>query len=71
MQSADYLYPRSRFRGKMNPENLIFNANLQEFSQRVTYLTALANNGKMSLEESYQQIEQLWQQLQPSSPTQS
>ena len=36
----------------VKPENLVFNANLQEFSQRVGYISALASNGKMSVESS-------------------
>jgi len=33
----DFLYPRSRYYGQVKPENLVFNANLQEFAQRVSY----------------------------------
>ncbi len=27
----NFLYPRSRYQGSVKPENLVFNANLQEF----------------------------------------
>lgn len=74
----DFLYPRSRYHGRVKPENLVFNANLQEFSQRVTFISALETGGKLSSEEAYQQIKSLWKQLkqskkelkigQPSSP---
>jgi hypothetical protein len=59
----DFLYPRSRYYGKFKPENLVFNANLQEFAQRVSYICNLETAGKISPEESYQQIKNLWQQL--------
>lgn len=62
----NFLYPRSRYQGHVKPENLVFNANLQEFAQRVTYICNLETNGKLSPEESYQQIKMLWEQLQQS-----
>jgi hypothetical protein len=65
-QRADFLYPYSRYHGLMKPENLVFNANLQEFSQRVGFICALQTNGKLSPEESYEQIETLWHQLKQS-----
>jgi len=33
-----FIYPRSRYYGQVKPENLVFNANLQEFAQRVSYM---------------------------------
>lgn len=67
MSPDDYfLHPRSRYRGQFKPENLAFNANLQEFAQRVTYICNLETNGKLSPEESYQQIRTLWKQLKQS-----
>ncbi len=65
-QGDNFLHPRSRYRGQFKPENLVFNANLQEFSQRVTYICNLETNGKISPEESYQQIKALWKQLKQS-----
>ncbi|MGK7899867.1 MAG: hypothetical protein AB4352_00365 [Hormoscilla sp.] len=61
---SDFLYPRSRYYGKITPESLIFNANLQEFAQRVSLICALETGGKLSPEESYNQIEVLWEQLE-------
>ena len=29
-----FLYPRSKYYGEFTPENLVFDANLQEFAQR-------------------------------------
>ncbi len=66
MDVTNFLLPRSRYRGQVKPENLVFNANLQEFSQRVGLITGLETNGKLSPEESYQQIRDLWEQLSRS-----
>lgn len=64
--SSDFLYPRSRYRGQFKPEKLVFNANLQEFAQRVSYLSSLETGGKISSEEAYCQIKVLWKQLKQS-----
>jgi len=64
--SKDFLYPRSRYHGQFTPENLAFDANLQEFAQRISYICALQSNGKLSPEEAYQQIKNLWKQLKTS-----
>jgi hypothetical protein len=61
-----FLYPRSRYQGRLNPETLVFNANLQEFSQRVSYICGLETGGKLSPTESFQRIQSLWHQLQQS-----
>lgn len=66
MERFNFLYPRARYRGDVKPENLVFNANLQEFSQRVNYICGLEINGKLSPEESYEEIQALWNQLKQS-----
>ncbi len=66
MNQSDFLYPRSRYRGTVKPENLVFNANLQEFSQRVSYICCLETGGKLSPEQSYKEIKSLWKQLKQS-----
>jgi len=64
MQSlSDFLYPRSRYHGQIKPENVLFNANLQEFSQRVMFVANLETGGKLSSQEAYKQIKTLWDQL--------
>lgn len=62
----NFFYPYNRYRGMVGPENLVFNANLQEFAQKVGFIAGLETNGKISPEESYQQIEHLWEQLKRS-----
>ncbi len=61
-----FLYPRSRYYGQVKPENLVFNANLQEFAQRISFICNLETNGKISSEEAYDQIKALWKQLKRS-----
>ncbi|MBH8553275.1 hypothetical protein I8751_13010 [Nostocaceae cyanobacterium CENA357] len=60
---CDFLYPRSPYYGQFKPEYLAFNANLQDFSQRVNYICGLQTNGKISPEEAYKQIHHLWKHL--------
>jgi hypothetical protein len=62
----DFLYPRSRYYGRVKPENLVFNANLQEFAQRVSYVCNLETGGKVTPEDAYKQIKLLWKQLKQS-----
>ncbi|MEM1171118.1 MAG: hypothetical protein AAGJ08_19070 [Cyanobacteria bacterium P01_H01_bin.35] len=62
----DFLYPRSRYHGDFTPEKLVFNANLQEFAQRVSLICGLETGGKLSSEEAYYQIKDLWKQLKKS-----
>ncbi|GAC1480562.1 MAG: hypothetical protein NVS2B14_20680 [Chamaesiphon sp.] len=63
---SEFLYPRSRYHGQVKPENLVFNANLQEFAQRVGYICNLETSGKLPPEECYHQIKALFQQLERS-----
>lgn len=65
IDKINFLYPRSRYYGQSKPE-LVFNANLQKFAQRVSYLSALETGGKISPEQVYEQINDLWQQLKQS-----
>ncbi len=66
MQTSDFLFPRRRFFGHFTPENLMFDANLQEFAQRINFICGLEVNGKLSPQESFHQIESLWQDLKRS-----
>lgn len=62
----DFLHPYSRYQGQVRPENLIFNANLQEFAQRISYICNLETGGKLSPEAAYQQIKGLYKELKRS-----
>lgn len=61
-----FLYPRNPYHGEFKPENLVFNANLQEFAQRVSFLCNLETAGKIKPGEAYRQIKEMWQQLKIS-----
>jgi len=62
----DFLYPHYSYHGEAKPKNIVFNANLQEFAQRVNYICNLETGGKITSNEAYQQIKALWQQLDSS-----
>ncbi|OWY67772.1 hypothetical protein B7486_29725 [cyanobacterium TDX16] len=63
---VDFLYPRNRYYGQVKPENLVFDANLQEFTQKVSFICSLATSGKISQNEAYRRIEFLWKELKRS-----
>ncbi|MEB3180832.1 MAG: hypothetical protein VKL59_17650 [Nostocaceae cyanobacterium] len=63
VDKSDFLYPRGRYYGHVKPENLVFNANLQEFAQRISFICNLETAGKIPPEEAYKQIKALWKQL--------
>lgn len=65
----NFIYPKGSYHGEIspnNPNNLVFNANLQEFAQKVSYICALETNGKISTEEAYNRIKKLWHLLKTS-----
>jgi hypothetical protein len=62
-QSDFFLYQNNRYNGDFKPENLVFNSNLQEFTQKVSYICSLETSGKLTSEEAYQQIKSLWKNL--------
>jgi hypothetical protein len=61
-----FLSPISNFRGEFTPQNLAFDANLQEFTNRISIICALETGGKISPNEAYQQIKELWNKLDKS-----
>ncbi|MEA5594848.1 hypothetical protein [Rivularia sp. UHCC 0363] len=66
MEKDDFLYPRSRYYGEVKPENLVFNANLQEFAQRVSLICNLETGGKITSIKAYEEIKALWKELKHS-----
>ena len=65
-EKDDFLYARSSYRGEFTPENLVFNANLQEFAQKIGYICNLETAGKIPTGEAYKQIKSLWKTLKIS-----
>ena len=66
MMTKPFVYTIGKYYGEFTPGNLVFNANLQKFTQQVTYLCTLAANGEITPEDVYQEIEKSWQQLKLS-----
>lgn len=65
-QKNDFLHPRHPYHGQVKPENLVFNSNLQEFAQKISYVCNLETGGKLAPEEAYKQIKSLWKELKKS-----
>jgi hypothetical protein len=66
LDKESFLNPISSFRGEFSPQNLAFDANLQEFTNRISIICALETGGKISPNEAYQQIKELWKKLDTS-----
>ena len=64
--SYSFIYRKNRYHGHFTPQTLVFNANLQDFSQRVDHISSLQSKGKLSAQEAYERIEALWKQLEGS-----
>lgn len=64
MHKSEFLYPRSRYYGQATPENIAFDAKLQEFSQQINYISNLQTAGKISSTVAYLKVEELWEQLE-------
>jgi hypothetical protein len=58
------------YRGEdWTPQRLVFNQNLETFAERVGLIVGLQSNGKLSQEQAYAQIRQLWKALRASKDT--
>jgi hypothetical protein len=62
----DFFTPRSQYQGDFTPQTLAFNANLQEFAQRIGLICSLETGGKISSAEAYKDIKKLWKELKAS-----
>ena len=57
----------SSFHGKdWSPQRAAFHQNLEQFADRIGLIVGLQANGKVSQEEAYEQIKELWQILKTS-----
>ncbi len=57
----------SSYRGNdWSPERLAFHQNLEQFADRVGLIVGLQANGKISQENAYDEIRQIWKQLRSS-----
>ena len=57
----------SSFHGKdWSPQRAAFHQNLEQFADRIGLIVGLQANGKVSQEEAYEQIKELWKILKIS-----
>jgi len=49
-----------------SPDRLMFHQNLETFAERVGLIVGLQANGKLSQDQAYDQIKQVWKQLKLS-----
>lgn len=66
MKKEEFLYPKSSYHGQFSPQDMLFDNNLQDFSQRISIICALENNGKITPKEAYSRIKSLWKELKKS-----
>lgn len=52
-----------------SPDRLLFHQNLETFAERVGLIVGLQGNGKISQEDAYAQIKQIWKSLKQSKDT--
>lgn len=62
----ELLTPRARYQGEFTPQNLAFDANLQEFAQRVAYICSLETAGKITPHDAHSRIRALYEELERS-----
>ncbi len=61
-----FLNPLASYRGEPTLTEYMFNANLQEFANKVDLLCALQTGGKISADDAYDEIRKLWKELKLS-----
>jgi hypothetical protein len=66
MTQSNLLYTFAPYHGDFTPTKLAFNANLQEFAQKVSFIVALETGGKISTQAAYSQIAALQELLDRS-----
>ncbi|MBT9315261.1 hypothetical protein IXB50_07465 [Leptothoe spongobia TAU-MAC 1115] len=65
-QKENLIMPRAPYHGEFTPERMVFNANLQEFASKVSLICNLETGGKITSEDAYGRIKQLWKDLKAS-----
>jgi transcriptional regulator with AAA-type ATPase domain len=69
ISKEEFLNPLSPYYGQGSLGQIMFNANLQEFANKVDLLCALQTGGKISADDAYAEIKQLWKALKASKKT--
>jgi hypothetical protein len=65
-QREQFLFPYQVPVGDLTFPQILFDANLQEFSRRVAFVCALEANSKLTPLDAYLQIRKLWLALEDS-----
>lgn len=65
-EKARYVHAKKTYHGELGPEAMVFDANLQEFSQKVAYVCSLENSGKLTPQDAYAEIKRLYKELKQS-----
>lgn len=65
----NFLYPISPYHGSLTHNTVIFNTKLQEFAQKVGFIANLHTGGKLPPKEAYNQVEDLWKELEETKMT--
>jgi hypothetical protein len=67
MNVSNFINVDHHYHGEFALGNLTFDANLQYFSRHVGLICALENGGKISPQEAFNQIGELWEALESSA----
>jgi hypothetical protein len=70
MTQSNFLTIKHPYHGPLDPnhpEALLFDANLQEFAQKVGYISCLETSGKLPPDIAFQEVEELWKKLKDAT----
>jgi hypothetical protein len=70
MTQSNFLTVKYPYHGPLDPnhpEALLFDANLQEFAQKVGYISCLETSGKLPPDIAFQEVEELWKNLKDAT----
>jgi hypothetical protein len=62
----EFINPLAKYHGPVKPEQLVFNANLQEFANLVALTVNLQTNNKITAGQAFEKIKVAWNQLADS-----
>ena len=63
-----FLYPQSPYAENFTSNNFPLDADLSEFCIIICYVCRLESEGKMTHEEAYNQIKNVWHELRHNEP---
>lgn len=63
-----FIAVRAPYHGEKDSFSLAFNAKLQDFSTRVSYIAGFVSSGKLPAKDAFQTIHSLWESFEKCSP---